>query len=78
MSMQSVGIDFGTTNSTIAVTGQNRNIITAKFQFGDQLTETFRSVLYFEQIRTGDRKHLLVGRYPKRSCSTCDPSKRAV
>ena len=66
MSMQrSVGIDFGTTNSTIAVTGQNRNIITAKFQFGDELTETFRSVLYFEQIRTGDRKHLSALAGPK-------------
>ena len=66
MSMQrSVGIDFGTTNSTIAVTGQNRNIITAKFQFGEELTETFRSVLYFEQIRTGDRKHLSALAGPK-------------
>ncbi len=62
---RSVGIDFGTTNSTIAVTGQNRNIITAKFQFGDELTETFRSVLYFEQIRTGDRKHLSALAGPK-------------
>ena len=62
---RSVGIDFGTTNSTIAVTGQNRNIITAKFQFGDELTETFRSVLYFEQNRTGDRKHLSALAGPK-------------
>jgi hypothetical chaperone protein len=55
---RSVGIDFGTTNSTIAVAGQDGNITTAKFQFGDQLTETFRSVLYFEQVRSGERKHL--------------------
>jgi hypothetical chaperone protein len=62
---RSVGIDFGTTNSTIAVTGQDRNITTAKFQFGDQLTETFRSVLYFEQVRSGERKHLSALAGPK-------------
>jgi hypothetical chaperone protein len=62
---RSVGIDFGTTNSTIAVAGQDRNITTAKFRFGDQLTETFRSVLYFEQIRTGERKHLSALAGPK-------------
>ena len=62
---RSVGIDFGTTNSTIAVAGQDRNITTAKFQFGDQLTETFRSVLYFEQVRSGERKHLSALAGPK-------------
>lgn len=55
---QSVGIDFGTTNSTIAVADYDRNITTAKFHFGDQLTETFRSALYFELVRSGKRKHL--------------------
>jgi hypothetical chaperone protein len=62
---KSIGIDFGTTNSTIAVADQDRNITTAKFQLGDQLTETFRSVLYFEQIRTGERKHLSALAGPK-------------
>ena len=62
---RSVGIDFGTTNSTIAVADQDRNLTTAKFQFGAQLTETFRSVLYFEQVRTGERKHLSALAGPK-------------
>lgn len=60
-----VGIDFGTTNSTIAVADRNRNITTAKFHLGDQLTETFRSVLYFEQVRSGERKHLAALAGPK-------------
>ena len=60
-----IGIDFGTTNSTIAVAGQDRNITTAKFQLGNQLTETFRSVLYFEQVRIGERKHLSALAGPK-------------
>ena len=60
-----IGIDFGTTNSTIAVADQDRNITTARFHLGDHLTETFRSVLYFEQVRTGERKHLTALAGPK-------------
>jgi hypothetical chaperone protein len=53
-----VGIDFGTTNSAIAVAHPDASINMASFPFNDQLTENFRSVLYFEQIREGTRKSI--------------------
>jgi hypothetical chaperone protein len=60
------GIDFGTTNSTIAVADHDRDITTAKFHLGDRLTETFRSVLYFEQVRNEEgQKRFLALAGPK-------------
>ncbi len=53
-----VGIDFGTTNSAIAVANSDASIEMARFPLNDQLTENFRSVLYFEQVREGLRKHV--------------------
>lgn len=53
-----VGIDFGTTNSAIAVANAGVAIDMARFSLNDQLTENFRSVLYFEQVREGIRKHV--------------------
>jgi hypothetical chaperone protein len=54
-----VGIDFGTTNSAIAVAGAaDASIDMARFQLNDQLTENFRSVLYFEQMRDRLRKSI--------------------
>ncbi|HEY7532865.1 MAG TPA: Hsp70 family protein, partial [Nitrospiraceae bacterium] len=42
-----VGLDFGTTNSAIAVAEEDGSVRLAKFQDGDRLVETFRSILYF-------------------------------
>src|SRR5258707_460853 len=53
-----VGIDFGTTNSAIAVAGPDSHIDMARFSLNDEQTEIFRSVLYFEQIREGIRKNI--------------------
>src|SRR3954471_10283559 len=53
-----VGVDFGTTNSAIALADPNGYIDMARFRLNDQLTENFRSVLYFEQIREGLRKNI--------------------
>src|SRR5215470_15837371 len=53
-----VGIDFGTTNSAVAVANAGAAIDMARFTLNDQLTENFRSVLYFEQVREGIRKHV--------------------
>ena len=43
-----IGIDFGTTNSSIAVAGDNRTSKTVLFKTSSGTTETYRSVLYFE------------------------------
>jgi hypothetical chaperone protein len=43
-----VGIDFGTTNSSIALARDERTAETIRFRSAAGNTETFRSVLYFE------------------------------
>src|SRR4051794_22479603 len=53
-----VGIDFGTTNSAIALADKAGSVSMARFQLNDQQTENFRSVLYFEQVREGTRKNI--------------------
>lgn len=44
---RAIGLDFGTTNSTIAVATSEKDIRVAKFEIDGKFTETFRSVLYF-------------------------------
>jgi hypothetical chaperone protein len=54
---QVVGLDFGTTNSALAVATPARAPTLATFQAGDQRTSIFRSVLYFDPTPYGpDRK----------------------
>ena len=53
-----VGIDFGTTNSAIALANPDASVTMARFHASDQETENFRSVLYFEQVREGNRKNI--------------------
>ena len=53
-----VGIDFGTTNSAIALAGSDAAVTMAEFRLDDQPTENFRSVLYFEQLREGTRRNI--------------------
>ncbi len=43
-----IGIDFGTTNSSIAVAHDKRTATTVQFRTGTGTTDTYRSVLYFE------------------------------
>ena len=50
-----VGLDFGTTNSTIAAVDAAGCVRVARFPSGDGFTEAFRSLLYLEQIRTARR-----------------------
>src|SRR5215813_3877328 len=45
---QGIGIDFGTTNSSIALATGERTAETIRFRSASDGTETFRSVLYFE------------------------------
>jgi hypothetical chaperone protein len=54
--MHSVGIDFGTTNSAIAVSDPHGQVTLAHFSADGRHSETFRSVLYFEQHKEGLRR----------------------
>jgi hypothetical chaperone protein len=51
-----VGIDFGTTNSVIAVAEPGGLVTLARFGVNGGTTENFRSVLYFEQHKEGHRR----------------------
>ena len=51
----SLGIDFGTTNSSIAFTCGNGEVELVSFPTGVATTESFRSVLYLEQQRHASR-----------------------
>jgi hypothetical chaperone protein len=53
-----IGLDFGTTNSAIAVATPTGSTTLARFQAGDQPTTTFRSILYFDPDRRGPDKKL--------------------
>lgn len=50
-----IGLDFGTTNSSIAVTVGNRDVKVARFEYPGGMTESFRSLLYLERLREGSR-----------------------
>lgn len=59
-----VGIDFGTTNSSVALVTGGSTVRLASFSFGGAETPSFRSVLYFEQTKTANgiqRTHSLAG-----------------
>ncbi len=58
MAMQKyVGIDFGTTNSAIAVANEDGTVSMAHFPTADTVTETYRSAIYFEQHRENSRRY---------------------
>jgi hypothetical chaperone protein len=58
-----VGLDFGTTNSAIAVASGDGRAALASFPDGRQHTSTFRSILYFnpESVRPGARPEGVAG-----------------
>ena len=59
----SIGIDFGTTNSVIALLGEDGRVATARFRAGAEMLDVFRSVLCFwtEEHRAGRRLHHAAG-----------------
>jgi hypothetical chaperone protein len=62
--IDAVGIDFGTTNSSVALATTNAPVQFATFPFGGKDSLSFRSVLYFEMLRTSSgikRPHSLSG-----------------
>jgi len=48
-----IGIDFGTTNSSVALAREDGNVEAVRFKTADGVTETYRSVLYFEPRSPG-------------------------
>jgi hypothetical chaperone protein len=59
-----VGFDFGTTNSSVAVVDEAGQVQLASFPSAGAETQSFRSVLYFEQYKTSEgvkRAHSLTG-----------------
>ena len=42
-----IGLDFGTTNSAIAVVEAGKEATLARFGVGSETTPSFRSILYF-------------------------------
>ena len=50
MATHSVGIDFGTTNTSIAIVHSDGSIELGQFPFLGRLTDAYRSLLYFEQV----------------------------
>jgi hypothetical chaperone protein len=61
---EAVGIDFGTTNSAVALATGNSQVQLASFPSGGAQTWSFRSVLYLEQLQSATgakRLHSLTG-----------------
>jgi len=59
-----VGFDFGTTNSSVAVMDEAGQVQLASFPSAGAETQSFRSVLYFEQYKNSEgakRAHSLTG-----------------
>jgi hypothetical chaperone protein len=62
--MDAVGFDFGTTNSSVALLNADAEVRFASFLSLGTQVESFRSVLYLEQLRTGTgprKTHVLSG-----------------
>src|SRR5688572_21691145 len=60
---QGIGIDFGTTNSSIAIAREDRTIEPIQFKTSTGTTETYRSVLYFEPRTPGIGGPIAIERY---------------
>ena len=62
--LDAVGFDFGTTNSSVALLNEDSEVRFASFLSLGAQVESFRSVLYLEQLRTATglrRTHVLTG-----------------
>lgn len=58
-----IGIDFGTTNSSVALARADRTVAPVRFESASGPTETYRSVLYFEPRAAGVGGPLAIERY---------------
>ncbi len=53
-----IGIDFGTTNSSIALANNSDEVQLATFPYLGELTDSYRSLLYLQQVKEGGAKTL--------------------
>ena len=53
--MMVAGLDFGTTNSSVAVVGPGGHVEMGRFEYSTGFTESYRSLLYLEKTRAGAR-----------------------
>jgi hypothetical chaperone protein len=53
-----IGIDFGTTNSSIAFAGSSAEVQLARFPYLGHTTDAYRSLLYLQQAKEGGAKVL--------------------
>ena len=58
-----IGIDFGTTNSSVALARDGDTIESVRFRTSSGTTETYRSVLYFEPRVQGIGGPIAIERY---------------
>jgi hypothetical chaperone protein len=49
--VNAIGIDFGTTNSSIALATKSGDVQLAKFPYMESFTDSYRSLLYLEQVK---------------------------
>ena len=76
--IRTVGLDFGTTNSALAVVHTDETVQLATFQDNGQVATTFRSVLYFlhpEEDAYGE-PHVMAGPQAIRGYLRADPKGR--
>ena len=62
---KAVGLDFGTTNSAVAVASADGSVRLARFEEGGRLNDTFRSILYFFHPFDEEAEHTLVAAGPQ-------------
>jgi hypothetical chaperone protein len=53
-----IGVDFGTTNSSIACVDNSGNVMLARFPYLGDLTDSYRSLLYLQRMKEGGRNNL--------------------
>ncbi len=55
MKLLSIGVDFGTTNSSVAIAAPDGTVQLVRFPTSDSFTQSYRSLLYLERVRSGSR-----------------------